>query len=96
MRYSAEQRIFIQNTFLKRKSWRKCRRSFHRKFPESAVPFKARIYRITVKFRATESVSDKKKQEIRTRRVPTEGFVEVTKLAEEQAHLYFKKSNLLS
>jgi hypothetical protein len=54
-----EQRVC--DTLLKHKSLRKCRRKFHRKFPESIVPCKATIYRVVLKLCATESVLDKKK-----------------------------------
>ena len=58
MRYSAEQRIFICNTFMKKSSWRKCRRQF----PDSPVPDKTTIYRLVKKFNDTGSVQNKKPQ----------------------------------
>ena len=36
-------RIFICNNFMKKSSWRKCRRKFHRQFPHSPVPDKTTI-----------------------------------------------------
>ena len=56
MRYSAEQRIFICNTFMKKSSWRK----FRRQFPDSPVPDKTTIYRLVKKFNDTGSVQNKK------------------------------------
>ena len=62
MRYSAVQRIFICNTFMKKSSWRKCRRKFRRQFPDSSVPDKTTIYRLVKKFNYTGSVQNKKPQ----------------------------------
>ena len=48
-RYTAEQQIFIFNTFMKKSSWRNCRRKFRRQFPHSPVPDKATICRLVKK-----------------------------------------------
>ena len=49
MSYSKEQRIFICNTFMKKSSWRKCRRKFRRQFSDSLVPDNTTIYSIVKK-----------------------------------------------
>jgi hypothetical protein len=61
MRYSVQQRIFIYDTFVKRSSWKKFRRKFRRKYPNTAVPSKSIIYKKVAKFRANGSVLDMKK-----------------------------------
>jgi hypothetical protein len=53
MRYSVGQRIFIYDTFMKRSSWKKCHRKFHRKYPNAAIPSKSMIYKLVAKFCAT-------------------------------------------
>ncbi|PSN35154.1 hypothetical protein C0J52_20041 [Blattella germanica] len=60
MAFTVEQCVFINNTFLKYSSWRRCRRRFQRKFPEVYPPSKYTIYKIAKKFRETGSVLNKK------------------------------------
>ncbi|PSN41971.1 hypothetical protein C0J52_10535 [Blattella germanica] len=64
MKYSVEQRVFIYDTFVKRKSWRKVCVKFHRKYPESPIPSRTTIYSLG------DSVLDKKM--VRRRKVLTE------------------------
>ncbi|PSN34967.1 hypothetical protein C0J52_24960 [Blattella germanica] len=70
MAFTLEQRVFINNTFVKCSSWRKCRRRFQKKFPEVHPPSKHAIYKIAKKFRETGSLLNKKTE--RKRRVLTE------------------------
>jgi hypothetical protein len=70
MKCGVEQKLFIYDILVQRSSWRKCRRKFHRKYPDSTVPCKAMIYNIVTKLRSAGSVLDKKKS--RKRHVLTE------------------------
>ncbi|PSN32737.1 hypothetical protein C0J52_25784 [Blattella germanica] len=56
MAFTVEQRVFINNTFVKCSSWRRCRRRFQRRFPEVNPLSKYAIYKIAKKFRETGSV----------------------------------------
>jgi hypothetical protein len=70
MKYNAEQKLFIYDTFVQRSSWRKCRRKFRGMYPGSTVPYKATICNIVTKLRPTASMLDRRKS--RTGHVLTE------------------------
>ena len=70
MKYSVTQRVFIVDTYIKKRSYKKCRSKFRTRFPGGSVPSKSTIHRLVSKFRATGSVMDKKRK--RTRRVLSE------------------------
>jgi hypothetical protein len=53
----------IYDSFVDSRSWRKCRRKFYRKHPDSTVPYKATIYNIVIKLYSSESVMDKNKSQ---------------------------------
>ncbi|KAJ4449871.1 hypothetical protein ANN_01277 [Periplaneta americana] len=60
LRYCSDQTSCSRN-FVKYKSWRIVVRNFRQSFPDSPEPSKAMIYNLVKKFRATESVLDKKR-----------------------------------
>ena len=53
---------FFCNIFMKKSSWRKCRRKFRRQFPDSRWPDKTTIYRLVKIINETGSVQNKKRQ----------------------------------
>ncbi|PSN33313.1 hypothetical protein C0J52_21233, partial [Blattella germanica] len=55
-----EQHVFIYDTFVSRKSWRRVYRHFRRKYSEFPVPSKSTIYSLVKKFRESSSNLDKK------------------------------------
>lgn len=71
MSYSLRERIYLYNTYIrKRKSCAATRRKFREKFPGRSVPDATTIRRLYKKFMRTGSVCDQKKK--RTRHVLTE------------------------
>jgi hypothetical protein len=62
MMYSIEQRVFIVETFARKKTNRKCIRKFCRKYPDLLVPTVSCVSKLVKKWWATGSVCDKKKQ----------------------------------
>lgn len=67
MQYTVSQRVFIVNTYIRKKSYKKCRSKFRSRFGGVSVPSKSTIHRLVSKFRETGSVIKKKRKP--TRRV---------------------------
>ena len=66
MKFTIKQRVFIVETIARKNIYRKFARRFRQKYPDSPVPTKSCVNRLLKKWRATGSVSDKKKQSKRT------------------------------
>ncbi|PSN51602.1 hypothetical protein C0J52_09095 [Blattella germanica] len=66
VRYTLEQKRFIYDTYTRKKSIKKCRRKFRRKFPGIPVPHKSTIQQLVKKMCETGSFSDKKMNRRRT------------------------------
>jgi hypothetical protein len=61
MKFTIEQRVFIVETFArKKKTYRKCIRKFRRKYPDSPVPTTSCVLNVK-KWQAKGSVCDIKK-----------------------------------
>jgi inhibitor of nuclear factor kappa-B kinase subunit alpha len=60
MKYTLEQRIFLYDSYVKRKSYKSCKRRFLRKYPGVRVPASSTIFKLVKKVRSTGSVLDKK------------------------------------
>jgi hypothetical protein len=54
---SVEQRVFIVQSFARKKTYRKCIRKFRRKYPDSPVPTASCVSKLVKKWWATGSVS---------------------------------------
>ena len=65
MQYNVSQRVFIVNTYLRKKSYKKCRSKFRSRFPGVSVPSKSTIHRLVSKFRETGSVIKNKRKPAR-------------------------------
>jgi hypothetical protein len=62
MKFTIEQRVFIVETFARKKTYRKCIRKFRCEYPDSRVPTKLCVSKLVKKWRTTGSVCDIKKQ----------------------------------
>ena len=60
VRYSLEQRVLIYNTYIRKKSIKKCHAKFRRQFPGISVPYKSTIQKLVKKLQTTGSLLDKK------------------------------------
>ncbi|KAJ4445408.1 hypothetical protein ANN_07213, partial [Periplaneta americana] len=68
--YTTEQRVFIVETYLLKKSYERCLRKFCIRFPEAARPSKPYVFDLFKKWRETGSVLNKKRHY--AKRAPTE------------------------
>ena len=59
VQYSLEQRVFIYNTYIRKKSIKKCRTKLRKQFPGISVPYKSTIQKLK-KLQTTGSLLDKK------------------------------------
>ncbi|PSN33783.1 Nuclear protein localization protein 4, partial [Blattella germanica] len=66
VRYTLEQRRFVCDTYMRKKSIEMCRRKFRRKYPGITVPHKSTIQHLVKKVCETGSFSDKKINRRRT------------------------------
>jgi hypothetical protein len=57
MKFSIEQRVFIVESFARKKTYRKCIRKFRHKYPDSPVSIASCISKLVKKWLATGSVS---------------------------------------
>jgi hypothetical protein len=57
MKFSIEQRVFLVESFVRKKTYRKCIRKFRRKYRDSPVPTVSCVSKLVKEGRATGSVS---------------------------------------
>ncbi|PSN54011.1 hypothetical protein C0J52_10163, partial [Blattella germanica] len=81
VRYTLEQRRFVYDTYMRKKSIKKCRRKFRRKYPGIPVPHKSTIQQLVKKVCETGSFSDKKINQ-RTTVLPEEKLDDIAYLLE--------------
>jgi transposase len=60
VQYTLEQRIFLYDSDVKNKSYKSCKRRFHRRYPGVRIPASSTILRLVKKVRSTGSFLDKK------------------------------------
>jgi hypothetical protein len=63
MKYNVEQKLFVYETFVQCCSWRKCRRTFCRKYSDTLVPCRVMVYNVVTKLRYTGLMLDKNKSQ---------------------------------
>jgi hypothetical protein len=61
MKYSLMQKVFTAETYVRKKSYKKCRDKFRRRFPGVSLPSKKTIYRLVNTFIGTGSLLEKKR-----------------------------------
>ncbi|PSN51195.1 hypothetical protein C0J52_06063 [Blattella germanica] len=59
VRYTLEQKRFVYDTYIRKKSIKKCRRKFRRKFPGIPVPHKSMIQQLKISRRRTVLTEEK-------------------------------------
>ena len=69
VRYSLEQRLFIYNVYIRKRSLKRCRLKFRRHFPGILVPSKNAILWLVKKECETGSVVDKKIKSVKKKSV---------------------------
>jgi hypothetical protein len=60
VKYTLEQRIFLYDSHVKKKSYKSCKRRFRRRYPGVLIPASSTILRLVKKVRSTGSFLDKK------------------------------------
>jgi hypothetical protein len=60
VKYTLEQRIFLYDSYVKKKSYESCKRKFRRRYPGVRIPASSTILRLVKKVRSTGSLLDKK------------------------------------
>jgi hypothetical protein len=60
VKYTLEQRIFLYDSYVKKKSYKSCKRRFRRRYPGDRIPASSTILRLVKKVRLTGSFLDKK------------------------------------
>jgi hypothetical protein len=60
VKYTLEQRIFLYDSYVKKKSYKSCKRRFHCRYPGVRIPASSTILRLEKKVRSTGSFLDKK------------------------------------
>jgi hypothetical protein len=60
VKYALEQRIFLYDNYMKKKSYKACRSRFRRRYPGVRIPASSTILRLVRKVRSTGSFVDKK------------------------------------
>jgi transposase len=58
--YTLEQRIFLYDSYVKKKSYKSCERRFRCRYPGIRIPTSSTILRLVKKVRSTGSFLDKK------------------------------------
>jgi hypothetical protein len=64
--YTTDQRIFIVETYIRKRAYAKCRDRFIRKYPHSPVPTKSCVSKLIKKWRTTGSVLNKTRHRKKT------------------------------
>jgi hypothetical protein len=59
-KYTLEQRIFLYDKYVKKKSYKSCKRSFRRRYPGVHIPASSTILGLEKKVRSTGSFLDQK------------------------------------
>jgi hypothetical protein len=60
VKYTLEMRIFLYDSYVKKKSYKSCKRRFRRRYPGVRIPASLMIFRLVKKVRSTGSFLDKK------------------------------------
>jgi hypothetical protein len=60
VKYTLEQRIFLYDSYVKKKSYKSCKGKFRRRYPGVHIPASSTIFRLVKKVRSTWVFSDKK------------------------------------
>jgi hypothetical protein len=64
--YTTDPRIFTVETYIRKRTYAKCRERFIRKYPDSPVPTKSCVSKVIKKWRTTGSVLDKTRHRKKT------------------------------
>jgi hypothetical protein len=60
MKCTLEQQIFLYDSYVKKKSYKSCKRRFHRRYPGVCIPASSAILRLVKKVRSAGSFVNKK------------------------------------
>jgi hypothetical protein len=60
VKYTLEQWIFLYDSYVKKKSYKSCKRRVHHRYPGVRIPASSTILRLVKKVRSTGSFLDKK------------------------------------
>jgi hypothetical protein len=60
VKYTLEQQIFLYDSYVKKKSYRSCKRRFCHRYPDVRIPASSTILRLVKKVRSSRSFLDKK------------------------------------
>jgi hypothetical protein len=59
VKYTLEQQIFLYDSYVKKKSFKSCKRRFRHRFPGVRIPASSTIFRLMKKVHSTGSFLDK-------------------------------------